>query len=125
MDDSRFDRLTRQFGAQITRRSFVAKVLGLGAGAVLAAHTLPDAEAARRGFSGPKLPNTCVGPRCENRTCSINSDCPPCQCTGTQSIECNLCNADLGICFSYRTQCSGCCVTVDDVGVCDEDCTPI
>ena len=35
-----------------------------------------------------------------------------------QSIECNLCVVDLGICQSYRYDCPGCCETVDDVGVC-------
>jgi hypothetical protein len=117
MDGSRFDHLTRELGTRVSRRSLLARALGLGGIAVIAGHTLQDAEAARRGFSGPKLP-ICFGPRCEEARCQVTADCPPCRCTGAQSIECNLCVVDLGICQSYRYDCPGCCETVDDVGVC-------
>jgi hypothetical protein len=122
MDGSRFDRLTREFGTRISRRSLIAKTLGLGGAAVVASQSASGAEAARRGFSGPKFP-ICTGPRCEAARCQVTADCPPCRCTGSQGIECNLCVADLGICQSYRFDCTGCCETVDDVGVCA--CNPV
>ena len=121
MDGFRFDRLTREIGTRVSRRSFLARALGLGGTAVIAGYAGQDAEAARRGFSGPKFP-TCPGPLCQAR-CQVTADCPPCRCTGPQGIECNLCVADLGICQSYRYDCTGCCETVDDVGVCA--CNPV
>lgn len=111
MDESRFDRFTREFGTQVSRRSFVARILGLGAAVVAGGHTIQHAGAARRGFSGPRLPR--IEPRCQ-----LPSDCPPCKCVGPQTIECGFCNVDQGFCGTIRSSCSGCCETVDDVGVC-------
>lgn len=117
MDGSRFDRLTRELGAGVSRRSFLARALGLGGAALSVSYSSNDAEAARRGYSGPKLP-TCPGPRCQAVRCQTTADCPPCRCTSAQGIECNVCIDYLGICQSYRDTCAGCCETVDDTGVC-------
>ena len=118
MDGPRFDRLTRAFATRSSRRSVLKRALGVAGLAAIAGPTLHDAEAARRGFSGPRLPVPCTGPECAGRPCQLPSDCPPCQCIGPQARICNTCDPDLGICFSYRSDCSGCCETVDDVGQC-------
>jgi hypothetical protein len=111
MDGSRFDRLTRELGAGISRRAFVARALGIGGATVIAGGAIQSAEAARRGFSRPTRPR--LEPRCQ-----VGADCPPCQCTGQQSIQCYFCEPDFGTCALRNDTCPGCCETVDDVGVC-------
>jgi hypothetical protein len=123
MDGSRFDHLTRAFATKTSRRSALARALSMAGIAAIAGPKLHDAEAARRGFSGPRLPAPCTGPECAGQPCKLPSDCPPCQCIGPQARICTTCDPDLGICFTYRSDCSGCCETVDDVGQCG--CNPV
>ena len=56
MDGHRFDSIVRSLGTSPNRRQLLKGILGLS-GAALGASRL-EAEAARRGSSGPKLPST-------------------------------------------------------------------
>jgi hypothetical protein len=51
MDDFRFDELTKRLGG--SRRRFLKQVAGLGGAAAVSHLATGDAEAARRGYSGP------------------------------------------------------------------------
>ncbi len=75
MDDRRFDALVRTMASGSSRRQMVKGLLGLGA-VVGAAALTQDAEAARRGFSGPKLPTPppCV-PVCTEGICGGPDGC--------------------------------------------------
>lgn len=150
MDDLRFDRITRAFGARTARRSMLKGMLGLGAVSALSRQTLDEASAARRGYSGPPNPPTllicpsgglpcnggccatgqiCLGSEgCVTLNCTKNDDCGVCQCTSQTAIRCGVC-AQLtrqgGICIQpYTQECDGCCQTVDNTGVCVAGCAP-
>jgi hypothetical protein len=56
MDDRTFESLIRSLAAVRTRRSAFKGLVGIGASIVTARVLVGDADAARRGFSGPKLP---------------------------------------------------------------------
>ncbi len=53
MDDRRFDALARRLGG--SRRRFLKQALGLGGVAAVGRLTSDGAEAARRGYSGPRV----------------------------------------------------------------------
>src|SRR6476469_8292058 len=55
MDDRKFDTTARHLATGTSRRALLKGLLGLG-GVVAAGIGLHDAEAARRGFSGPVFP---------------------------------------------------------------------
>lgn len=77
MEDRRFDSLTKSVATRTNRRSLLAGILGIGAGVTAAAVASDSAEAARRGFSGPKLPwltppSTCLA---EGSSCGEDTQC--------------------------------------------------
>jgi hypothetical protein len=75
MDDRRFDSLVRSLASGGSRRTLFKGFLGLGGAVVVgAAVSGHDAQAARRGFSGPKLPQPCV-PTCDGATCGGSDGC--------------------------------------------------
>lgn len=55
MDDHAFDVMAKRIGAG-SRRGFLKGVLGLGGLALAGGVSRGEAEAARRGFSGPSVP---------------------------------------------------------------------
>jgi hypothetical protein len=57
MDDQRFDAIAKLMGTG-SRRGFLKGMLGLGAVAFGSAVRIDDAEAARRGYSGPPISQT-------------------------------------------------------------------
>lgn len=61
MDQHRFDEITRKIGRGVSRRALLKSLLGLS-GVTAAGAVLHDAEAARRGFSGPVFPTLPVPP---------------------------------------------------------------
>ena len=61
MDDRRFDELARRLGG--SRRRFLKQVVGLGGAAAVGSLVAVDAEAARRGYSGPPFPAPAATPR--------------------------------------------------------------
>ena len=85
MDDRRFDSLARSLAAGRSRREVIKGMLGLGGAAVAGiALASDDAQAARRGFSGPTLPTpTCV-PQCAGAVCGGDGCGGACgECSGT------------------------------------------
>jgi hypothetical protein len=62
MDDRRFDSLVRQLASGATRRRMLKGLLGLGVTAAVGNAVVEDADAARRGYSGPQLPSPPTGP---------------------------------------------------------------
>ena len=61
MDDRKFDTLARELGRR-NRRGFLKAMLGIGGVAVSGTLVVTDAAAARRGLSGPNLPNSTTTP---------------------------------------------------------------
>ena len=55
MNDQQFDEITRRLPSNVSRRSVLKGLLGLGAGVTTGAVVYGQTKAARRGFSGPKL----------------------------------------------------------------------
>ena len=56
MDEARFDALTRAFSRRIDRRRVLQGFFGIGGASLAGALRAEPGEAARRGYSGPKLP---------------------------------------------------------------------
>jgi hypothetical protein len=56
MEDVRFDALTRAFSKRIDRRAAIRGFFGIGGAALAQTLIGHDADAARRGYSGPKTP---------------------------------------------------------------------
>jgi len=80
MDDQRFDSLVRSFASGANRRQILKGVLGLGAGVAGAALTaMDDADAARRGFPGPRI-FPCE-PQCDGTSCGSNGCGGSCSCS--------------------------------------------
>ena len=77
MDDRRFDQMTRSLAKATSRRGFVRGLLGVAGGAGVVALRGHEADAARRGFSGPCIP--------AGSFCAANAQC----CT-------NFCMANIG-----------------------------
>ncbi len=112
MDHQRFDELTRALASGRNRRSVLRGMLGLG-GALAGAAAVTSADAARRGFSGPKLPTPppCDGGLCGDPcdSCGMNEACFESQCfarcaPATLACPCGNCvvmeGAGLEICAS-------------------------
>ncbi len=70
MDDKRFDTLAKRVGT--SRRSVLKKMVGLGGAAAVARLGAGEAEAARRGYSGPSGPGQIES----TRICTLSN--PPC-----------------------------------------------
>ena len=72
MDEHTFDALAKRIGTG-SRRSFLKKAIGLGGAVAVASLGIDEAEAARRGYSGPAggpLPNEPVSERfCDGGCC--------------------------------------------------------
>ena len=107
MDDRQFDALVRSLAAGRSRRQVLKGMLGLGGAAAATAAALPDqADAARRGYSGPKFPTACV-PNCDGTTCGANGCGGTCPCR--QGL---VCISGTGLCAwpcFGSGQCSGDC----------------
>ena len=100
MDNRRFDELTRVLALGHTRRTVVRGMLGLGVGALGSAVWTGGADAARRGFSGPRLPTPppCSGGLCGDpcESCGTGEACFEGQCfarcaPGTLACPCGDC----------------------------------
>jgi hypothetical protein len=124
MDDRRFDSLVRSLAAGRSRREILKGVLGLGGAAVVGAAVASNhAEAARRGFSGPRFPTPCV-PQCDGATCGGDGCGGTCgDCLGGQTcfegVCFNSCDPNGGPGCCSACQCDAVnfvCVTKDDVG---------
>lgn len=126
MDRSRFDAFTRLLAQDVSRRTALKAFLGLGgvAGASAGA-MLRDADAARRGFSGPPIPAkptqipvppTPTPPISECLGLSCNGQC----CDDNETVCCD------GYCCAGTCHDSQCCPTgqswCEDVGCCDGEC---
>lgn len=110
MDGSRFDALTRAIGTSTSRRAAIKSLLGLG-GALVAGNRLglDGAEAARRGYSGPKFPTPGPSdPSCpsgqtwngEACVCSAGITCGSNCCGDGQ--ECSGGHASIRRCLAHR-----------------------
>ena len=88
MDDRRFDALARSLAAGVSRRQSLRGLLGF-TGALGGIALTHEADAARRGFSGPPL---LCSPRCDGTTCADDGCGRPCRCEDV-SPHC-LCLAD-------------------------------
>lgn len=75
MDTDRFDALTRTIGHGISRRAALKGLLGFGAAAAGAVRLTVGTDAARRGFSGPKLPPSTPTPGPDPCGCGPNLTC--------------------------------------------------
>jgi hypothetical protein len=75
MEDHRFDSIAKQLGADSSRRSVLKGLLGIGGIAVAGIAVNDQTEAARRGFSGPKIPSPTPTP-IPTPTCIATGD--PC-----------------------------------------------
>lgn len=94
MESERFDALTRRMGNATDRRAALKGLLGLGAATIGVARLSSGANAARRGYSGPRWPEPepCAGDCGESESC----DCSPNHtCIG-------------GLCFLSCTDACGC-----------------
>jgi hypothetical protein len=92
VDDRRFDSLVRSLAVGGSRRQVLKAVLGLGAGATVGALAMVDeADAARRGFSGPRI-FPCV-PQCDGSSCGDDGCGGRCSCaTGCDCLADDLQN---------------------------------
>lgn len=98
MESRRFDALTRKLGSATNRRTTLKGLLGFAAASAGAVRLTPGADAARRGFSGPRWPmqEPCTGD-CDvscncgpNKTCIDGlcfGPCTGCECLGCTFIE--------------------------------------
>lgn len=105
MDDRRFDDLAKRIGD--SRRSFLKKAIGLGGAAAAARLGVSEAEAARRGYSGPSggpKPNEPVTERfCDGDCCWT--------CTESAQILLDSDKATIAAChFLFPQEACGYCV---------------
>jgi hypothetical protein len=119
MDSHRFDDIVKTLGHATTRRTLLKALIGLGSVGA-AGRVLQDAEAARRGYSGPTVPTpteparddepiapeTCPGIVCDGECCpKQQTEC--CQgvcCAGTCYDGVLCCPQGMGPCPG-----GGCC----------------
>lgn len=110
MDDRRFDWLTKGVAQGQSRRSLLKAFLGLGAGAALGAHVAGDADAARRGYPGPTLPQkTPTALPCPPGSMQCGSTC----CAGWCFNGTSCCPSPREYCAENNTCCPAgekCCV---------------
>jgi hypothetical protein len=77
VDDTQFDALTRSLADGSSRRTMIRGMLSLGGGILAVGAGLREANAARRGFSGPCLPT------CRDGACGQSDGCGgTCGCAG-------------------------------------------
>ena len=81
MDERQFDTLARSLAAGVNRRQVLQTLIGTSAALAGAALTR-EAEAARRGFSGPCRPS------CNGLTCGANGCGGTCACPGGGNCIC-------------------------------------
>lgn len=72
MDTNRFDGLVKSLASRRNRRDVLKGLFGAGAAVSAVSLGLDGADAARRGFSGPKLPCT---PTCGENSCGASDGC--------------------------------------------------
>lgn len=97
MDDSQFDRMTREIAQGTSRRTLIKSLVGIGGVAVAGNWIRTNhAEAARRGFAGPTLP----APPTVQPTSTATPSCP-----SGQSWDGSGCACDVGI--TCGTACCG------------------
>lgn len=82
MDDRRFDGLARSLASAPSRRTLLKGLFGAGVLATLAGERF-EADAARRGFSGPRIPPFGCQPQCNGNTCGSNGCGGTCACRGS------------------------------------------
>ena len=105
MEAGKFDRWAVSLAGQRSRREVLKGILGLAAAASAGAVAVEGAEAARRGFSGPRPGNTtpepCV-PECGEGVCGISNGCGgTCTCEAGRLCDQGECKAEceiLGLC---------------------------
>jgi hypothetical protein len=132
VDESRFDRLTRQFADGSTRRSLIKGVLGFVGTGYAAVQVRSDAEAARRTQTAPTATQVaCPGSQvpCGNDCCcpAGNTKCGPDCCPNGQAVCCDSacchgqCIGEEICCSSTWIVCNGECL---DPGQCcqNSDC---
>jgi hypothetical protein len=93
MDDQRFVALTKRIGSG-NRRGFLKGLLGLGGVALGGSLLIDEADAARRGYAGPKRPggdeNTSCPDRCDGDTLIQAVEFQPGICTPLTIIPCSV-----------------------------------
>ena len=77
MEQDRFDLLAKAVAQRTNRRRLVRGIFGLGIGTAAVSVGLSPAEAARRGYAGPKFPlrPPLLGCSDEGRECNDARDC--------------------------------------------------
>ncbi len=121
MEHRTFDSLTKALAQGRSRRSLLKGMFGIGTAAVSGAVLNRDADAARRGYSGPFPKPTVVAgpPTCNDQNCYGCHQCIDGICTDNPKENCydhtnecltSVCNSDGGC--SYPFDCrvkEGCC----------------
>lgn len=79
MDDRHFDGIARAVASAPNRRQLLKSLVGLGALAAPMA-LMQDGQAARRGYSGPKLPPFGCQSQCNGNSCGSNGCGGTCAC---------------------------------------------
>ncbi len=118
MDQSRFDRLTRVLAQSTSRRTALRTLLGLGGVTVTGTILFRDADAARRGTSGPTAPTaqpTLPPP-------PTATQAPPTQVPPTATASCAGVLCSDGCCDGSCTATGVCCPAGSTV--CGPDCCP-
>jgi hypothetical protein len=129
MDDRRFDALTRTLAQHRTRRQVLTGLAGAGIASLAAVvRSGEDAQAARRGFSGPKFPLPTPVPCTDS--CSDACPCAPnhvciggmcfAPCIGCACGACTLVPGHGSVCANEAYATSGSCQGICDAGyACD------
>lgn len=101
MESERFDALTRRLGRASGRRAAIKGLLGLGVASMVGLGAAGESDAARRGFSGPKLPTPEPTPACPLGACSETCPCGEGQvCVdGGCFLSCAVSPCPCGLCF--------------------------
>jgi hypothetical protein len=106
MDDRRFDALVKTLAREANRRSALKGLLGLAAGALAGATALRGGDAARRGYSGPKLFPTPTPQPTPPLGCAEGSS--PCgsECCPNDSSMCCGSTCCFGACYGNNQCCA-------------------
>ena len=127
MDDRRFDALTRTLAQDCTRRQVLTGLAGAGiASLATIVRSSDDAQAARRGYSGPTFPAPapCTNGCSEACACAPNHICigGTCfaPCIGCACGACTLVPGHGSVCSDDAYATSGSCQGICDAGyACD------